>query len=494
MTPTPSIWNRHQKLYADHALEKSAFIIFVEFCSDMVIDVGEAATLVRQRWSLKPSIFHLSDEVALELARAIGIAPDLWTKARGAHLLAGRVGKRVFVSDLRYCCTCLTLGNHSALFQLPQVVHCPIHEEPLKMGCPHCGKPVFTNALAIARNHLYCGACNRNFASERRREALGAPIGHPPTGPFAALGRAVVEQTLAGSFRSQLRWDKSPAQIAANPALVRVHHRHMVWGDPSMGRGFLRFKTETIRLNTEEAPPSRPRFYGLVRDAATTALEELAAQLGRHVRFKEAPLGVEEAMFSAVRLDLRVSAVAAAFWRSAAAFNVHRYVLGEMPPPAAKAPSFLSWLPDHTGAMRLVVRSMVRALFVHSLIRMRRLRYGVQVAWSDLPDESLFLSPWRLRAVEKSGQLELQIRTRADVNVVDRLASRYRRHWLLEAPEGVSNLELVTSAAGGVPAVPSGENQEHASWAGRSTSTTTGPSGSVHPSGAGAEQDARRTG
>ena len=321
------------------------------------------------------------------------------------------------------------------------------------MGCPHCGHPIATNALALARNHLYCGTCHRNFATERRRAALGGPIGHPPAERFAALRRAIAEQPLAGESRSLLRWDKSPAEIAASPALVRVHHAHTVWADPSMGRGFLRFKTESFRLDVEEAPSNRPKFYALVRGAAITAFEDLAAQLGRHVRLKEAPPGMEEAMHSAARVDMRASTVAAAFWRSAAAFNVHQFVLGEMPPPAAKAPPFCSWLPEHTGAMQLVVRREAEALFVRNLIRMQGLRYGVQVAWSELPDEALFLVPWRLRAVAESGQLELQIRTRVDRNTVGRLAARYRRHWLLEAPEDAPTLGLVTSPMSGGPAL-----------------------------------------
>lgn len=128
MTDSSRIWNRHGKQYLDLKLEKSAFIAFVEFSSDMVLDVSEAATLSKQKWQMKPSIFHLGEEVALDLAEAMAIDPAMWAQARGADLLAGRPPRRVLLGDLRYCRSCLQVGNHSPLFQLPQLVLCPIHQ------------------------------------------------------------------------------------------------------------------------------------------------------------------------------------------------------------------------------------------------------------------------------------------------------------------------------------------------------------------------------
>lgn len=445
MTDPTRMWNRHLKRYTDPALEKSAFIIFVEFCSDMVLDAGEVATLVKQRWSLKPSIFHLSEDVALELGQAMGIDHASWQSARGADFLAGRPGKRVFVGELRYCRACLSLGNHSTLFQLPQVVHCPIHEERLRIGCPHCGHPIPCNASALARNHLYCGTCNRNVATERRRAALGGPIGHPPVECFLALRRVLSERPRAGESRSPLQWGRSPAEIASNPTLGRILYAHTLWGDPSMGKGFLRLPAESMLLDTEEGAISRTKFHALVRIAAISAFVDLAARLGRYARLYEVPQGVEDAMHSAARLDLRLSTVEAAFWRSAGAFDVLRFVVGEMPPPTAKAPPFGSWLPEHAGAMRLVVERAVQALFVHTLLSLRKLRYGVQVAWSEVPDESLFLPPWRTLARAESGRLELQVRARVSAGTVERVAKRYCRNWLVKVPHSASALELIGS-------------------------------------------------
>ncbi len=452
MTDSSRIWNRHGKQYLDLKLEKSAFIAFVEFSSDMVLDVSEAATLSKQKWQMKPSIFHLGEEVALDLAEAMAIDPAMWAQARGADLLAGRPPRRVLLGDLRYCRSCLQVGNQSPLFQLPQLVLCPIHLEPLRMGCPHCGHAIPTNALALARNHFYCGACDHNMASERRRASVGCAVGHPSVERFAALRRLVTDPPAPGESRSELRCDRL-AEVAASPVLVRLHHAHTLWGDPSMGLGLLKVRTESFRLAAEDGPLNRPKFFALVRGAVIGAFEELATRLAKHVRLKEMPPGVENAMHRAARVDLRVSTVAAAFWQTAAAFEVQRFVLGELPPPAAKAQPFWSWLPAHTGAMRLLVARQVQALFVRSLIRMSKLRYGVQVAWSELPDPALFLLPWRLRPTAEPGGLEFEVRTHVDLNTVDRLASRYRRHWLIEAPEDASTLGLVTSPTAGKPSL-----------------------------------------
>jgi hypothetical protein len=437
-------WNRHHKQYLDASLEKSAVIAFIEFASDLVLDVSEAAALAKTKWLLKASIFHLGDEVALDLADIMAIEPRMWAQARGVDLLAGRPAKRVLLGDLRYCRSCLQLGNHSTLFQLTQVVLCPIHLEALRVGCPHCGRPISTSPLALARNHFYCGKCDRNLASERRRASMGGPIGHPSAERFAVVRRLLTEPLAPGEFRSELRWDR-PGEIAASPVLVRVHHAHTLWGDPSMGSGLLNVKTESLQVDVADTLLSRPKYFALVRGAVISAFEELAMQLAKHVRLKEVPPGVHEAMHSAARVDIRISTVAAAFWQAAAAFGVLPFVLGELPPPAAKAQPFWSWLPAHAEAMRLVVRRQVQAFFVRSLIRMSKLRYGVQVAWSKHPDEALFLLPWRLRLTADPGRLELQIRSKTDSMTVERMAARYRRYWLIEAPADASPLGLVAS-------------------------------------------------
>jgi hypothetical protein len=442
MTDEASIWNRHGKVYVDPAFEKSALIVFVEFCSDMMVSLGEADAMAK-RYARSSSIFHLGSLSAKGLGDAMSIEEPLWTRARGADLVVGSP-VQVLVGDLRYCPSCLSLGNHSVLFQLPQVAHCPIHSEALRMGCPHCGKSISTTVHALAKNHLYCGSCHRNLATARRRTTIGVPVNHPPAERFAALRHSVATELPHGESRSALRWDRSANEIAASPTLARLHRWHTMWDCPSMNCGILRVKTESFVLGAEDCQRKQRTFNTLVRDATIKSFEQLAVQLEPHVRLMEIPIDVERAMRSAARFDVRVSSVAAAFWQSAAVLKVNRFLFGEMPPSAADAQPFSSRLPAHIGAMRLLTQFSVLALFAQNLIQMRRLQYGVQVAWQHVPDEALFLVPWRLLFSE-SDQVELYVRSRVDGPTVDRLVARYRHHWLRDAPKNIPLLRLIAS-------------------------------------------------
>lgn len=445
-----AVWHRRYGEYVDPAFEKSAFIIFVEFCSDTTLTPSEVGGLVKQRWLLKPSIFHISRDVAQELGRALGLDLAQWMRAWGDDILNGRPGKRVFVTDLRYCLSCLAKGHHSTLFQLPQVVQCPIHHELLKMGCPRCSRPIATNAFALARNHLYCGECDRNFATERRRRSVGGAIVHPLSEQFLALRHVIVTGPPPREIRSSPKWGKLPNEIAGSRILTRLYHAHTVWGDPVLGGGFLKLRTHVQELDTEGQPVGRAKYFNLMRGAMIDSFEELAKQLGRDVQLKDISLRIEGAVRSAARLDLRAPIVAAAFWQAASALGVLRFVMGEMPPPAAKDPPYSYWFPDHVGAMRVVVQHAVRVLFSHCLIRIRLLKYGVQVSWANLPTEAEFLPPWRLIPSKDPSKVVLELRTRADCGTLERLVTRYRRRWLLDAPGGDLSI-LVLGQPSGAP-------------------------------------------
>ena len=442
MTDGASIWNRRGKVYVDPAFERSALIVFVDFCSDMMVSATEVDAMLGRAASAT-SIFQLGNISAGVLAEAMGIEAALWTLARGADLVAGRVSN-FFVSELRYCRSCLALGNHSTLFQSLQVTHCPVHAETLRTGCPYCGKSVSTTLHALAKNHLYCGSCQRNLAVSRRRTAIGVSVIHPPYECFAALRSSLTAELPNGESRSAWRWEISANQIATSQALVRRYRGHTMWDSPSIACGFLRFKTELFILDVEDRRGKQGHFNRLVRDAVIKAFERLGDRLKPYVQLMATPRDVEWAMKSAGRVDVQVAAVAAAYWQSAVVFRVSRFLLGEMPSPVADAHPFSSWLPAHVCAMRVLIQHSVLALFAHSLIQMRRLQYGVQVAWHKPPDEALFLMPWRLRPLE-SDQMELHIRSRVDATTVDRLVARYQHHWLRSAPKDIPLHTLMTS-------------------------------------------------
>jgi hypothetical protein len=448
MTDGPSIWNRHGKVYVDPAFERSSLIVFVEFCSDMMVSPRDVDAMAGRAASAT-SIFHLGDIGANGLAEAMGIETALWALARSADLVTGRFSS-TFVSELRYCPLCLALGNHSTLFQLLPVTHCPVHAAALRTGCPYCGKSLSTKVHALAKNHLYCGSCHRNLAVARRRTAIGISVIHPPAECFAALRRSLAAGMQCGESRSALRWGSSADQIVAIPTLARLYRWHTVWDSPSIDCGLLRFKTDLFHLDVEDRPMDQRFFNMLVRDVTIKAFEHLAERLERYVRLMAFPTDVEWAMKSAGRVDVQVDSVAAAFWRAAVSFKVNRFLHGEMPPSAASVPPFSSWLPAHIGAMRILIHLSVLALFVHCFLQVRRLQYGVQVAWHKMPDEALFLVPWRLRSLE-SGRIELHVRSRVSAPTVDRLVARYRHHRLRSAPKDLSLLGIVTSRSSAGP-------------------------------------------
>lgn len=63
-------------------------------------------------------------------------------------------------SQLRACPACLTAGFHAAWFQWLHVERCPLHDLPLRRGCPQCGRPI-TYALgrSMATSPLRCTRC-----------------------------------------------------------------------------------------------------------------------------------------------------------------------------------------------------------------------------------------------------------------------------------------------------------------------------------------------
>ena len=63
---------------------------------------------------------------------------------------------------LRFCSICIRLGFHSALFQMPWIDRCPIHDEKIQDECPGClsriSYRVDSEALSLAYGCPLCGS------------------------------------------------------------------------------------------------------------------------------------------------------------------------------------------------------------------------------------------------------------------------------------------------------------------------------------------------
>lgn len=72
-------------------------------------------------------------------------------------------------AQLRFCESCLSGGFHSPLFQLPWWDTCPVHDEPLRTGCPSCGNPLRAGlAVSSPSQWLICGQCGFELSDPGR--------------------------------------------------------------------------------------------------------------------------------------------------------------------------------------------------------------------------------------------------------------------------------------------------------------------------------------
>jgi len=79
-------------------------------------------------------------------------------------------------TGLRGCRQCYQIGFHSALYLIPFLGRCPLHDEPIVDGCPKCACPVpyaITNQLT--RTGFRCPNCQRPIFNLQDRPDKKAP-------------------------------------------------------------------------------------------------------------------------------------------------------------------------------------------------------------------------------------------------------------------------------------------------------------------------------
>jgi len=141
--------------------------------------------------------------------------------------LCGRWATRLATDRrLRLCPRCADMGYQSALFQIPAVVACPIHEEPLVDECRHCGEP--TPPYALTRDAfdapMLCKRCGVGYG----RAWTGAAeldFWRPPTAmdPLLKLGRRLAVLKHAEiEWPSLSTWQLTPIVDPAGLELKRL--------------------------------------------------------------------------------------------------------------------------------------------------------------------------------------------------------------------------------------------------------------------------------
>lgn len=423
------------------AYERSGFVVFAEYCSHLVPEPKEIADLVGSRWLLKPSLFHLSTNVATQLGSALSFDQAAWSRALGQDLLDGASAKAALLGELRHCRTCLSRGWHSAVFQHPAVHACPLHAEPLRCGCEHCGAPIQTSAFAIARNHMHCGVCGKSLAFDRRRMSPGGHILQVPREAFEPLRLGLVAGTLSGKgMRSEFRWEIAPEEVARSANDSKAVAFHRLWPREPIP-GVRKFHELRRTFGPAGQPLSQSEVNRRARAAAIETLTGIAAALESNDCLEAAPGELSTNAGSAARLDVEISLVSAAFWRTATAFRVLRQVRGELPPPDARVPPFGDGLPNTPGAVEAIVTGQVYGLLAQNLLELRHLKYAAEVAWNQVSRTSRFCPAWTSRI--EMGRAEFHVRLWATDKVVSRLMKRYSSHRLLRVPDELRVLDVV---------------------------------------------------
>jgi hypothetical protein len=118
---------------------------------------------------------------------------------------AGRSMVAVCSSSLRYCPVCLAAGYHSTLFQIRQVVMCPVHAVRLHDRCISCQARV-PYRLPRGQNPAYGCGCGREFA------ALTPAL---ETLSHERVGRAMRELALTLAAKNVVRF-----RLAGHPGLL----------------------------------------------------------------------------------------------------------------------------------------------------------------------------------------------------------------------------------------------------------------------------------
>jgi hypothetical protein len=425
--------------------ERSAFVYAVEHCNHFMLEPSEIKALTPQPYSMRVPIFHMGSDACGHLGQALGIDSRTWARSIGRDIVGVQPVKSILLGELRYCLECLKQGWHSALFQHVAIERCPLHRLRLQTGCHHCGSQIQTSMHAIGRNHFHCGECGRSLASERRRTGMGKPVVQISAASFAPLRNSLLDTGASDLIRSPLSLGQYSELVLAEACTVRGLRHHLMWGEPgNLDEQFSPKSTEAcLSVSQQESLISSSQFQRRLRASALTAIEELVAmsqRVGASVDIPAEVTGIGEA---AARIDVSISLVAAALWRTAHLLDVSHFILGELPPPQAKEQPLAQGIPSYEEVADMIRRAQVFGLFVDSMMQLRLCQYGVEIDWNGTAKHLSLLPAWRGGIC--AGRVEVRLRTRCDASRISRLVRRYAGKSLANAPDGVSMQELAVA-------------------------------------------------
>jgi hypothetical protein len=273
------------------------------------------------------------------------------------------------------------------------------------------------------------------MAPERRRASVSGPVVQVPRLEFEPVRLALLNSALSGIARNPMRWDLPPSQIAESAPEARAFARHRAWNRETV-KGLRSFQEESHEFEDASNRLTQGELNRKSQQVNLKTLGEIARVLKEYECLEDAPRALVAGNVAGRRLDEDMSAVSAAFWRTAYTLGVLRQVRGEMSPPGGTGPVFGDWLPAHSQAMEVTLSCQIQGLFVWNVVHHRRLKYGLQVAWNDASRPELFSPPWMMQS--EGGKATLRMRRRVGRHLIETLVRRYRRHRLLVAPDGLA--------------------------------------------------------
>lgn len=142
-TAGESMWMRLAKFSLCNRLSVKALATLFAADADTTVDVDLRCA---DRWNAEALASVL--EISADDVRA-GFCVGLSRKAPAAAS-----------PQLRGCRACLVAGFHAAWFQWKLVRRCPLHDQPLRLGCVRCTAPIpYTLGPHLAAYPLSCASC-----------------------------------------------------------------------------------------------------------------------------------------------------------------------------------------------------------------------------------------------------------------------------------------------------------------------------------------------
>lgn len=94
-----------------------------------------------------------------------------------AFLAQTSIGRSSLCRQLKYCPRCIQGGFHAAIFQVPLMTDCPIHDLPLLGACPHCQRAIpYVFNSANFRCPYHCPHCRQPLTTDLHGIQLGATM------------------------------------------------------------------------------------------------------------------------------------------------------------------------------------------------------------------------------------------------------------------------------------------------------------------------------